>query len=167
MRFLKESWFPILLGVVTLVMLLVSTLPVGTLRIKGTSAIPTFSENEEWVAPSEDDIPPGTEGDMIRYGKDLIVNTAKYLGPKGIVGNMSNGMNCQNCHINAGRQNWANPFSAVEPVRERDEPGGDWLMGCNVKSAISPCRWEHQLLLHRSRRATPGTEAMRPILPCP
>jgi thiosulfate dehydrogenase len=125
MRFLKESWFPILLGVVTLVMLLVSTLPVGKLRIKGTNTTPTFSENEEWVAPSEDDIPPGTEGDMIRYGKDLIVNTAKYLGPKGIVGNMSNGMNCQNCHINAGKQNWANPFSAVESTypKFRDRSG--------------------------------------------
>lgn len=36
------------------------------------------------------------------YGKNLIANTAKYLGPNGIVKQISNGMNCQNCHLAAG-----------------------------------------------------------------
>ncbi|MES2425369.1 MAG: c-type cytochrome [Bacteroidota bacterium] len=38
----------------------------------------------------------------IQYGKDLIARTAYYLGPKGKVGALTNGMNCQNCHNNAG-----------------------------------------------------------------
>lgn len=38
----------------------------------------------------------------IQYGKDLITRTAYYLGPKGKVGTLTNGMNCQNCHNNAG-----------------------------------------------------------------
>ncbi|WP_299358695.1 c-type cytochrome [Mucilaginibacter sp.] len=36
------------------------------------------------------------------YGKDLIARTAYYLGPKGKVAALTNGMNCQNCHNDAG-----------------------------------------------------------------
>jgi thiosulfate dehydrogenase len=39
---------------------------------------------------------------QIEYGKDLIARTAYYLGPKGKVGALTNGMNCQNCHNNGG-----------------------------------------------------------------
>ncbi|HET7897673.1 MAG TPA: c-type cytochrome, partial [Flavisolibacter sp.] len=46
-------------------------------------------------------------------GKSLLSNTARYLGPKGTVARLSNGMNCQNCHLNGGTQNFANPFSAT------------------------------------------------------
>ncbi|MCC8423466.1 c-type cytochrome [Mucilaginibacter sp. UR6-11] len=38
----------------------------------------------------------------ILYGKDLIVRTAYYLGPNGKVAHLTNGMNCQNCHNDAG-----------------------------------------------------------------
>jgi thiosulfate dehydrogenase len=38
----------------------------------------------------------------VLYGKDLIARTAYYLGPKGKVAHLTNGMNCQNCHNNAG-----------------------------------------------------------------
>jgi len=36
------------------------------------------------------------------------------LGPKGKIAHISNGMNCQNCHINAGTQPWGNNYFAVE-----------------------------------------------------
>jgi thiosulfate dehydrogenase len=72
-----------------------------------------FHEDELWSAPREDEIPSDSIGDLIRYGRELVVNTAKYLGPKGIVASVSNGMNCQNCHLDAGSRNFANPFSAV------------------------------------------------------
>ena len=36
---------------------------------------------------------------LVRYGRDLIANTAHYLGPQGIVDHRTNGMNCQNCHL--------------------------------------------------------------------
>ena len=66
-----------------------------------------------WEAPSESTIPKGLEGEEILYGKDLIANTAQYLGPKGSVAAISNGMNCQNCHNDAGRKPWGNNYSAV------------------------------------------------------
>jgi thiosulfate dehydrogenase len=50
---------------------------------------------------------------LIKYGRDLIANTSAYLGPKGSVKHISNGMNCQNCHLNAGTKVWGNNYSAV------------------------------------------------------
>ena len=49
----------------------------------------------------------------IEYGKELIAHTAKYLGPKGMVAQISNGMNCQNCHLDAGTRTFGNNYSAV------------------------------------------------------
>ena len=56
-----------------------------------------------------------TENDtgQIRYGRDLIARTAYYLGPKGKVARLSNGMNCQNCHLEAGTKFWGNNYGAV------------------------------------------------------
>ena len=67
----------------------------------------------EWIAPDTNSIAATEEGDLIRYGKNLIANTALYLGPKGSVAHVSNGMNCQNCHIDAGAKPYGNCFSAV------------------------------------------------------
>jgi thiosulfate dehydrogenase len=48
-----------------------------------------------------------------RYGYQLISNTAYYFGPKGKVLQITNGMNCQNCHLDGGTIPWGNNFSAV------------------------------------------------------
>ncbi len=65
-----------------------------------------------WQAPDES-LMPATEKELILYGKELIKNTSFYLGPKGTVASMSNGMNCQNCHLDAGAKAWGNNYSAV------------------------------------------------------
>lgn len=49
----------------------------------------------------------------IKYGKELIANTAAYLGPNGKVKKISNGLNCQNCHLQAGTVPLGNNYSAV------------------------------------------------------
>jgi thiosulfate dehydrogenase len=67
----------------------------------------------KWEAPDTTKIPSTDEGRLIRYGRDLIANTAHYLGPKGIKAAISNGMNCQNCHLDAGTKSWGNNYSAV------------------------------------------------------
>lgn len=66
-----------------------------------------------WKAPDLKLIPNGESGKLIAYGRELIRNTSYYLGPKGSVQPMSNGMNCQNCHLNAGTKYFGNNFSAV------------------------------------------------------
>lgn len=69
-----------------------------------------------WEGPSEKDISKlsPTEQQMAGYGKELIVHTADYLGPKGSVKHLSNGMNCQNCHLDAGGKPWGNNYFAVQ-----------------------------------------------------
>jgi thiosulfate dehydrogenase len=66
-----------------------------------------------WSAPDLSTIPAGEAGDLVRYGKELIINTSAYLGPKGSVSQISNGMNCQNCHLDAGTKPWGNNYAAV------------------------------------------------------
>ncbi len=51
--------------------------------------------------------------DLVRYGRELVRNTAFFLGPTGIVAQQTNGMNCQNCHLEAGAKPWGNNYSAV------------------------------------------------------
>jgi len=114
MRFLQSTWCPVCLGIITTVLILVSLLPSAQKKALINSSSNQYKEGEEWIAPDENEIPYDSNGDLIRYGKELIVNTSKYLGPKGVVAQISNGMNCQNCHIDAGKQNFANPFSGVK-----------------------------------------------------
>jgi thiosulfate dehydrogenase len=113
MRFLQSTWCPVCLGIITTVLILSSLLPSAQKITLVNSFHDQYREGEEWIAPDETEIPYDSNGDVIRYGKELIANTSKYLGPKGIISHLSNGMNCQNCHINAGTMNFANPFSAV------------------------------------------------------
>ena len=65
-----------------------------------------------WQAPAISSIAE-EEKELVLYGRDLIANTAHFLGPKGIVAQMSNGMNCQNCHLEAGTKVFGNNYSAV------------------------------------------------------
>ncbi|KIO75003.1 cytochrome C [Pedobacter lusitanus] len=66
---------------------------------------------QEWKAPYEATIPAGEKGQMISYGKELIANTAKYFGPGGSIAAITNGMNCQNCHLQAGTKMFANNYA--------------------------------------------------------
>jgi thiosulfate dehydrogenase len=70
---------------------------------------------ESWTAPSLylDDSLSGRQRELVIYGEDLVVHTAKYFGPKGQINTNANGMNCQNCHLDAGKTAWGNNFSAV------------------------------------------------------
>lgn len=65
-----------------------------------------------WKAPAESIVPVANR-ELVLYGKELIANTAQYLGPHGKVAALSNGMNCQNCHLEAGTKPWGNNYSAV------------------------------------------------------
>jgi thiosulfate dehydrogenase len=64
-----------------------------------------------WKGPDSSAIPTGKAGNMIRYGRELIAHTAQYLGPKGSVAQISNGMNCQNCHLDAGNRVFGNDYA--------------------------------------------------------
>ncbi|WP_188315910.1 c-type cytochrome [Chitinophaga agrisoli] len=73
----------------------------------------------DWQAPDTAAIPATRAGTEIRYGLALITHTARYLGPKGSVAAITNGMDCGDCHRNAGTLLMGNNFSAVAATYPR------------------------------------------------
>jgi thiosulfate dehydrogenase len=66
-----------------------------------------------WKAPDWSTVDTEPNAEDIKYGKELVANTSEYLGPKGKVKAISNGMNCQNCHLQAGAAPLGNNYGAV------------------------------------------------------
>ncbi len=67
-----------------------------------------------WTAPSIEEIIDTEQKKLIEYGKEIIAHTSVYFGAKGKVNaNSTNGMNCQNCHLDAGTKVFGNNYSAV------------------------------------------------------
>ena len=73
------------------------------------------TEKEQLFTPPDTaTIPYDDFGNMVRYGRELVVNTAYYIGPEGTVGkHLNNKMNCSNCHLDGGTRPFAlNYFSS-------------------------------------------------------
>lgn len=68
---------------------------------------------EYWIAPDVSTIADAAQKEEVEYGKELIAHTSRYLGPKGSVMQISNGMNCQNCHLQAGTAVFGNNYGSV------------------------------------------------------
>lgn len=87
----------------------------GLFTEAGKQAALAQKENAKyWHAPSETSLNENPKKEEINYGKDLIAHTAEYFGPKGkVYNNSTNGMNCQNCHLDAGTKVFGNNYSAV------------------------------------------------------
>jgi thiosulfate dehydrogenase len=66
-----------------------------------------------WKAPDAEALAPGEQKDLVLYGQDLIAHTSRFLGPNGTVASVSNGMNCQNCHLDAGTRPYGNNYGSV------------------------------------------------------
>lgn len=109
MKFLKDHGLPSLLALSSLVWIL--------MQFQSSSKIfynAAFADSSAWVGPGKYEIPLDSDsGKLIAYGRNLIENTSKYLGPNGSVKQITNGMNCQNCHLNAGTLPWGNNYGAV------------------------------------------------------
>lgn len=81
---------------------------------KVASDLVNKNSDSEWVVPPlYDSTTTGKEKKMVMYGRDLIVHTAKYFGPKGIISQTTNGMNCENCHLDAGTRIGGSDFASV------------------------------------------------------
>ena len=74
---------------------------------------------------------------LIRYGRELIENTSYYLGPHGIVAQITNGMNCQNCHLDGGTVPWGNNYSAVLSLYPRFRERSGSLE--SIEKRVSDC----------------------------
>lgn len=75
---------------------------------------PQKTNDSIWIGKDSSQIPINTDsGKLILYGYKLIVHTAFYLGPRGMVAHVSNGMNCENCHLQGGTKPFAINFGKV------------------------------------------------------
>jgi len=71
----------------------------------------SLSDTTVFTAPDTSTIPHNQFGDMVRYGRELIINTAYYIGPSGTVGKyLGNKMNCTSCHLDAGTRPYGYNF---------------------------------------------------------
>ena len=95
---------------------------------------PLDTASDLWTA-QDLSLVPVAEKELVEYGRELIANTANYLGPQGSVAHITNGMNCQNCHLLAGNQPYGINFGSswsmypkFRPHRPRGESSEDLFM---------------------------------------
>jgi thiosulfate dehydrogenase len=97
----KYKLKPLIVMVLSVVIGIAACNGSGTVTKEVTTA--QSKDTALFVPPDTSTIPHDQFGDMVRYGRDLIVNTAHYIGPDGTVGHyLGNKMNCTNCHLDAG-----------------------------------------------------------------
>ena len=73
-----------------------------------------WGRGKDWYAVANPStLPAGDADDLIRYGRDLVVDTATLIGRSAkdpALAYAGNDLNCTNCHIDAGLQPFAAPF---------------------------------------------------------
>lgn len=79
-----------------------------------------------WAIPDISSLANDRLSEEILYGRDLIIRTAFWIGPRGRVGKyLGNRMNCQNCHLDAGTRPfgglWTTTHARYPQYRERDD----------------------------------------------
>src|SRR5258705_331956 len=114
----KSVWLTVFCMIAVLVLMFYSLFIVlnPSFFFRAKAAEPPIAKTgnkNTWAAPDTLSIPDTYEGNLILYGRELIKHTSVYLGPKGKVAHISNGMNCQNCHLEAGTKFFGNNYSAV------------------------------------------------------
>jgi thiosulfate dehydrogenase len=112
MKWRRILWLPFIIALIAIAIVIDRTAFKSWLQRK-IALDKKDSTAAEWHAPDINAITDPTEKELIVYGKDLIANTSKYFGLKGTVASITNGMNCQNCHTDAGSKPYGNCFSAV------------------------------------------------------
>lgn len=98
----------------------------------------------EYKIPDIKDLPDNKYGELVKYGKELIVHTSKYIGPEVEDPKMrfaGNNNQCQNCHLDAGTKAYSAPFigtfAAFPQYRPREDKIGtlaDRINGCMERS---------------------------------
>lgn len=120
MKFVRSHWF-ILSLIITILLVIISEMVFRAVQRKQA-----LQQKEKTVMlPDIRSLNSSPENDLIKYGHELIVHTALYFGPHGRISTLSNGLNCQNCHLDAGTRLYSNNFYSVATTypRFRDRSG--------------------------------------------
>ncbi len=85
-----------------------------------------------FTPPSDEQLPKGPFGDMVRYGRDLFMNTDQLRGKY-----TNNGMRCVNCHLDQGRKPDSAPlwgaytmYPAYRKKTDRVDTMEERIQGC-------------------------------------
>lgn len=109
---LTMAW--VILILCSLVAVLINNPEILEMTKKSSEVIVAGTKTDgNWSPPDSNTLPFNDEGKKIRYGKQLVAHTAAFLGPNGSVMKITNGMNCQNCHLEAGTKRFGNNYAAV------------------------------------------------------
>lgn len=106
---MQSNWFPFLLFFFVCIIILSKLFTNHASVKKGSLPVAVWHPPSFYLDPIQNKV----DRELILYGKQLIANTSTYLGPNGSVRQISNGLNCQNCHLDAGTKTNGFNFSAV------------------------------------------------------
>lgn len=115
---MKAHWFPVLLMLIVAFVIAHDNIAGYKKRreidYKISADKTTTKADTVWRGWGKNQIIANSEtGKQVWYGHELIANTSYYLGPKGTVASITNGMNCQNCHLDGGTVPFGNNFGKV------------------------------------------------------
>ncbi len=115
---MKANWFPIMLFIIITIVITNESISGYQKRKQQEKDFAAYVAAEPvdtvWRGWNKYQIPYQSDsGKLIWYGHELIANTSYYLGPKGTVAHITNGMNCQNCHLDGGTIPYGNNFGKV------------------------------------------------------
>ncbi|MDX2173824.1 MAG: c-type cytochrome [Bacteroidota bacterium] len=86
----------------------------GSSTSSASSETSTNDTIKYWQAPDIKTLDGDANKELVLYGQDIVAHTADFYGPNGKIFKAStNGMNCQNCHLDAGTKVYGNNYSAV------------------------------------------------------
>ena len=110
----------------------ISSLPEPDAGQADAAPVAPATQPASFTPPAESAMPSGELGDTIKLGRNIFVNTQVYA--KGLVGN---GLNCVNCHLDAGRKADSAPlwaayvmFPAYRDKNKKVNSFEDRLAGC-------------------------------------
>jgi thiosulfate dehydrogenase len=121
-----------------------------TLQNSSSSSRPSLPSDSSgtsataWTIPNIDSLPDDDWGRTVRYGRDLISQTASLIGPE--IADTThrfagNNLNCESCHVDAGTKQFGLPFQGVYAdfpnYRARSGNVGtleDRIQGCMTRS---------------------------------
>lgn len=110
---------------------------IGKQNLPVQAGMADTSVTEYWHAPDISTLDNHPDKAKILYGKDLIARTAYYLGPNGTLAKMTNGMNCQNCHLEAGTKVFGNNYGAVFATYPKYRPRSGTKE--NIQKRVTDC----------------------------
>ncbi|GIV44334.1 MAG: hypothetical protein KatS3mg035_1457 [Bacteroidia bacterium] len=130
--------------------------PKSPSKVPITTEAPHYQQDNIWKSPDFSTITENKS--LIEYGKELITHTAKYFGPKGsIAPNTTNGMNCQNCHLEAGTKAFGNNYGLVASTYPKYRARSGTIE--NIEKRINDC-FERSL---NGKPLAPNSQEMQAI----